>query len=59
MSQTYGKMHLGDVVSDNLFVTDAGNQGISLRIVEPLSTTQPIKIAQGDNKILCPHVWMP
>jgi hypothetical protein len=59
MSQTYGKMHLGDVVSDSLFVIDAANQGISLRIVEPLSITQPIRIAQGDNKILRSHVWMP
>jgi hypothetical protein len=50
---------LGDVVSDSLIVTHAVAQGISLRIEEPLSTTQLVRIAQGDNRILRQHVCMP
>jgi hypothetical protein len=39
------KCIMGDAGSDNRFVISAVDQNTSLRIAEPLPTTQPIRIA--------------
>jgi hypothetical protein len=54
-----GKCILGDAGSDSLVVIGVVDQDTSLRIVGPLPTIQPIRIARGNNGILRLHVYMP
>jgi hypothetical protein len=54
-----GKCILGDAGSDSRVVIDVVDQDTWRRIAGPLPTTQPIRIAQGNNGILGLHMCMP
>jgi hypothetical protein len=54
-----GKCILGDAGLDSRVVIGVVDQDTSLRIAGPLPIIQPIRIAQGNNRILGLHVYMP
>jgi hypothetical protein len=53
------KCIMGDAGLDSRVVIGMVDQDTLLRIAGPLPATQPIKIAQGNNRILRLHVCMP